>query len=191
MKRPVCLRPVVLVGGLLLGLAAGAPHAAGTGDHDPVTGLNAIQRQEALGAHNRWRARVGVPALAWSADLARSAVAWAAQLGQGGACRMQHSEDDAVGENLYWASAVQWSDGRRTMQDVQPAFVVDVWGRESADLDARSGRCRPGRVCGHYTQLVWRDTREVGCAMRVCESLEQVWVCQYRPAGNVAGQRPY
>jgi pathogenesis-related protein 1 len=160
----------------------------------PAAELDAAQRREALAAHNRWRARVGVSPLVWSEALAQSAARWAVQLDPGvpgGVCRMEHSDTPDFGENLYWASAVQWSNGQRTTQEVLPAFVVDVWGNESADYRADSGFCRPGRTCGHYTQIVWKDTREVGCALRVCGAKDQVWVCQYRPAGNYIGQRPY
>lgn len=170
--------------------AAPAVAVAERGDHDRVTGLNPLQRQEMLAAHNRWRTRAGVPALAWSEALARSAAQWAAQLGRDHSCDVSHSDAPDVGENLYWASAIQWSDGRTGVQDVTPSFVVDVWGRESADYQPATHTCRPGRVCGHYTQLVWRATRQVGCALRVCGAKDQVWVCQYTPAGNVAGQRP-
>ncbi|MDO9190699.1 MAG: CAP domain-containing protein [Sulfurimicrobium sp.] len=46
-------------------------------------------------------------------------------------------------------------------------------------------------MCGHYTQLVWKKTTAVGCGMAVCGSRDQIWVCQYSPAGNWAGQKPY
>jgi pathogenesis-related protein 1 len=153
--------------------------------------LDAAQVSEALTAHNRWRARVSVPPLAWSEALAQSSARWAAQLDQDGQCRMEHSDAPDLGENLYWASPIRWSTGLTTAQDVRPAFVVDVWGRELTDYLAESNTCRPGKTCGHYTQIVWKETREVGCALRVCGVKDQVWVCQYRPAGNYIGQRPY
>ena len=156
-----------------------------------VTGLSASEREAMLQAHNRWRAQVSVPPLVWSDALAQSAARWAAQLDQGGQCGMQHSDVDDLGENLYWASPVRWNNGQRTQQEIRPAFVVDVWGQESADFQAATNLCRPGKTCGHYTQIVWRATREVGCAMRVCGAQDQVWVCQYLPAGNYIGQRPY
>lgn len=165
-----------LVGGA--GLASAAP-------------LDAGQSREALVAHNRWRARVSVPPLVWSDALAQSAARWAAQLDQGGQCRMEHSDTDDLGENLYWASPIRWSTGLTAQQEIRPAFVVDVWGRESADYQAESNTCPPGKTCGHYTQIVWRSTREVGCAVQVCGAKDQVWVCQYRPAGNYLGVRPY
>jgi hypothetical protein len=38
--------------------------------------------------------------------------------------------------------------------------------------------------------MVWRDTREVGCAVAT-DTEREVWVCEYYPPGNVAGFRPY
>lgn len=147
-----------------------------------------------VAAHNRWRAEVGVSEeLAYSEILAASAQAWADELKRSNHCRMRHSHPDGrYGENLYWASALQWSDGRNEVQKVSAAKVVNSWGSERADYDYADNRCAPGKMCGHYTQLVWRSTTTVGCAKAICEdSKEQVWVCQYQPAGNWVGRRPY
>jgi pathogenesis-related protein 1 len=147
-----------------------------------------------IAAHNKWRAEVGLTEpLRYSPALAQSAQAWADHLKQTNHCRMKHSKPDGrYGENLYWASAVEWSDGRRDLQKVSSTKVVDSWGSERADYDYHTNHCTPGKMCGHYTQMVWRTTTVVGCAMAVCEDTqEQVWACQYQPAGNWLGQKPY
>jgi pathogenesis-related protein 1 len=106
---------------------------------------------------------------------------------------MRHSKPDGkYGENLYWGSALNWSDGRKELQKVSPAQVVDSWGSEKLNYDYANNSCRPGKICGHYTQMVWRTTTTVGCARAVCEDTQQqVWVCQYQPAGNIVGNKPY
>ena len=172
---------------VLVGLVAAATPTVA----DPATGLAEAQSTELLLAHNRWRSRVGVPPLVWSERLAESSARWAARLDQGGQCGMEHSDTPDLGENLYWASPIRWSTGLLTVQDVRPGFVTDVWGRESADFQVEANTCTPGKTCGHYTQIVWRSTREVGCAVRVCAAKDQIWVCQYRPAGNFIGERPF
>lgn len=147
-----------------------------------------------IAAHNKWRAEVGISEkLSYSPELAISAQAWADHLKKTNRCRMRHSKSDGqYGENLYWASALSWSDGRQELQKVSAVKVVDSWGREKADYDYAGNRCLPGKVCGHYTQMVWRATTVVGCAVAVCEDTqEQVWVCRYQPAGNWVGRRPY
>jgi pathogenesis-related protein 1 len=45
-------------------------------------------------------------------------------------------------------------------------------------------------MCGHYTQIVWRNTKAVGCAVGG-KGAREVWVCDYDPPGNYVGQRPY
>ncbi|MEO7138026.1 MAG: CAP domain-containing protein [Gemmatimonadales bacterium] len=47
-------------------------------------------------------------------------------------------------------------------------------------------------MCGHYTQLVWRATREVGCALNSCPgpAFPNSIVCNYGPGGNSGGP-PY
>ncbi len=148
---------------------------------------------EILAAHNRWRSTVSVPPLAYSPELAATAQAWADHLMQTRQCRMQHStQDGQYGENLYWASALEWSDDKRELQKVSPQQVVDSWASERAEYDPAHNRCVPGTVCSHYTQVVWRTTTEVGCAVAVCgNTLEQIWVCQYRPTDNWVGRKPY
>lgn len=146
-----------------------------------------------VAAHNKWRAKVGVGALSYSPELAATAQKWANELKHTNQCQMRHSKSDgSYGENIFWASALQWSDGRREVMKVSAAKPVDSWGSESSDYNYTANTCKPGKVCGHYTQLVWKKTRQVGCAIAVCDdSKDQVWVCQYQPAGNWVGQKPY
>ncbi|CAK8712327.1 Putative conserved protein YkwD, contains CAP (CSP/antigen 5/PR1) domain [Candidatus Electronema halotolerans] len=137
--------------------------------------------------HNRWRAEVGSPPLRWSAKLAGIAQGWADHL-KNDSCGMYHS-GNGYGENIYQATAIMWSDGRRDFSPKTAKDVVGAWGSEIKDYNYANNSC--SGVCGHYTQLVWKTTKEVGCAMSVCGDNGQIWVCSYSPPGNVVGQRPY
>ncbi|MDC0723296.1 CAP domain-containing protein [Nannocystis bainbridge] len=133
-------------------------------------------------AHNRHRAQLDIAALTWSPELARYAQAWADKLKRRG-CDLEHrprSGPDAQrhGENLFYAGG----------QAATAEQVVDAWVAEVAGYDARTGRCRG--VCGHYTQVVWRDSQRIGCGVASCGESE-VWVCNYDPPGNFLGQKPY
>ena len=152
-----------------------------------------INKAEMVNAHNKWRSQVGVSNLVWSNKVAVVAQSWANQLKNEG-CAMRHSsrtQRQGYGENLYWASAVIWSNGRRDVQNVSSTKVVDSWGSEIADYHYSSNSCNPGAVCGHYTQVVWNRTTKVGCGMAICDDKGQIWVCNYDPAGNYVGVKPY
>jgi pathogenesis-related protein 1 len=133
-------------------------------------------RREILEAHNRVRSGVGVSPLSWSDKLAAVAQAWANQLVLEG--RLHHRASPHYGENLYLISG-----GRATPND-----VVSSWAGEEEDYDYRANTCHSR--CGHYTQIVWRSTRAVGCAVARSRNTE-VWVCEYDPPGNYVGERPY
>jgi len=132
-----------------------------------------------VAAHNHWRTRVNVPALTWSPMLANVAQQWANQL-QSRGCPMQHSHNNNYGENLAAFSNMNAS----------PQMVAGMWADERVDYNHNNNSCRAGKQCGHYTQMVWRETKELGCGVAACGN-QQVWVCNYAPAGNYIGQSPY
>ena len=133
-----------------------------------------------LAAHNKWRAKVNVSALTWSSSAANVAQAWANDL-QSRGCTMEHNPNRGnYGENIYWSQGFSPT----------PTDVVEAWASEIQDYDYATNSCSQGKMCGHYTQVVWRDTKEVGCGKASCGD-QQVWVCNYSPPGNFVGQKPY
>lgn len=144
-------------------------------DGQPLIARSSLAH-EMLAAHNAVRAQVGMAALAWSARLAARSQDWADTL----LARRQfaHRPNSNYGENLFEIMGAT----------ATPAQVVRVWAGESRNYDYTSNRCRG--VCGHYTQIVWADTKEVGCAVARGGGRE-VWVCSYDPPGNWIGKRPY
>jgi len=131
---------------------------------------------EMLAAHNAVRARVGVPKLVWSDRLASVAQKWADTLIK--RHQFAHQGNSSYGENLFEIQGAH----------ATPEDVVHDWAAESLDYDYRSNRY--SSVCGHYTQVVWRNTTEVGCAS-ASGGRREVWVCEYSPPGNWTGHRPY
>lgn len=140
---------------------------------------DADMRNQILATHNAWREKTGVPPLSWSNDLAAYALDWANTLKDQG-CDIEHRDPNQYGENLAWAGGAHLS----------PETVVNLWGAEEAFYNYDRNSCKRGEVCGHYTQLVWRDSRSVGCAVAHCSDSE-AWVCNYDPPGNVIGEKPY
>lgn len=139
-----------------------------------------------LAAHNRERAILGIPNLHWSPQLSASAAKWADHLGMTGA--FEHSPDEPgqpiEGENL-WAG---------TRDYYTPESMVGLWVAEKHDfkpgLFPTNSRTGDVEAVGHYTQLMWRRTTAVGCAIAQSRN-EDVLVCRYSTAGNVTGERPY
>lgn len=160
--------------------------------------LSVPDQQKILQIHNKYRQSVKVPAISWSNKLAQSSQRYANQLAQRG-CIMEHSGIKNIGENIYWASAetrtVTSSDGKVTKfsrpQNIHGQDVVEVWGNEKQHFDYASNSCLPNKLCGHYTQMIWRTTKQVGCAKSACSDGGQIWVCHYSPPGNYVGQKPY
>ena len=148
----------------------------------PVSAKNDFAKT-ILDAHNRERADVHVPPLVWDAGLAADAAVWAKHLADTG--RFEHSSFEArkgEGENLWEGTRGGFALGE----------MVGAWIAEKSYFDGgafRTGIAR-GHVTGHYTQMIWRDTGAVGCAMASARDVD-VLVCRYSPAGNVVGEAPY
>ncbi len=144
--------------------------------------------------HNIFRTDVGIKNLKWADDLSRDAEEWAEYLSKNRNCEMEHASQSIRknnGENIFWASPIVWSNGKKELQKIHGSDVVNSWGSEKTDYNYLNNSCKAGAMCGHYTQIVWNDTKEVGCGMAICNDKAQLWVCRYRPAGNWIGRKPY
>jgi len=153
--------------------------------------LDNEQQNEMVRAHNKYRATVGTSALSWSATLAATAQTYADRVKATQNCGLVHSKAAGLGENLYWASAIAYSNGSSEIQTITSGRVVDSWAGEKANYAYGTNSCAPGKACGHYTQVVWKNTTQLGCGRAICNDKSQVWVCNYLPAGNYVGQKPY
>jgi uncharacterized protein YkwD len=130
-----------------------------------------------LAAHNELRARHCAPELTWSPELARVAEGWAEELVSRG-CAFEHNPEIEYGENLASFAPVG---------SMSPEEVARGWYDEIRSY--RFGRPGFSMETGHFTQLVWVNTTELGCAAVTCEGAE-IWVCDYAPPGNVLGEFP-
>jgi len=143
-----------------------------------LNGLTITEQINILNEHNAIRANYQAPALAWSSALQSAALSWALR------CIYEHSKSGNV-ENL---AASSYRD---------PEGLVNLWFAEFSLYDYSS----PGfsMSTGHFTQMVWRSTTQLGCAMvgpadcpngisHGTNKYGYMLVCQYSPPGNVVGQ---
>ncbi|KAM3220690.1 Pathogenesis-related protein PR-1 [Capsicum baccatum] len=132
--------------------------------------------------HNLVRATKMELPLTWDSNLENYAKWWASSRRQD--CRLMHSfpeGDFKLGENIYWGSGNTWT----------PSDAVNAWADEQKYYDYASNSCVEGQLCGHYTQIVWKSTRKVGCARVICDSGDVFMTCNYFPPGNYIGEKPY
>ncbi|XP_029533577.1 Golgi-associated plant pathogenesis-related protein 1 isoform X1 [Oncorhynchus nerka] len=128
--------------------------------------------QEFLDTHNAYRRKHGTPELTLSRDLCNSAQEWADHLVA--INTMQHSNTNN-GENLYYT----WNSAPNTLTGKE---AVDNWYSEIKDYNFSE----PGFTSNtsHFTQVVWKESTEVGVGLGV--NGETVFVVgQYNPAGNM------
>jgi pathogenesis-related protein 1 len=139
--------------------------------------LTTKQKQAFLDRHNYWRARTGAPAMRWSDTLAAAAKKYADFLAI--KCDvLKHSNNDDYGENLYW--------GNRN----DPNEIIDLFAAERGYYHGDKITERGARKYGHYTQLIWPRTTEVGCAFARCgNGFYYFCVCKYNPVGNIIGEK--
>ena len=75
------------------------------------------------------------------------------------------------------------------------ADIIQKWYSEGRYYDYESNRCQKGKVCGHYTQIIWKSSQKIGCASAQYKRGRfkngYVTVCKYYPYGNIIGKRPY
>lgn len=131
--------------------------------------MDAFER-EALESHNRYRAQHGAGPLTWSSSMAREAENWARRLALEG--RLKHA-DCKDGENIYMCFG---------KEEVGGEDAVDSWYGEVKNYNYG----RPGfqSNTGHFTQVVWNDSREFGIGKAKSRDGKLFVVGRYRPAGN-------
>jgi len=141
--------------------------------------------ERVIAAHNSERAALGVPELEWDPALAAGAQKWADFLAESG--KFEHSPNrpdrPREGENIWGGTKGAFT----------PESMVHLWVTEKVHYvdgvfprNSSSGRVED---VSHYTQMIWKETTHVGCAIGKGGE-EEILVCRYRQPGNIVGERP-
>ncbi|PAA65432.1 hypothetical protein BOX15_Mlig023228g1 [Macrostomum lignano] len=130
--------------------------------------------------HNKLRGNAkpeaeAMNAVKWSAELECLAIKAAYT------CVFEHSagsEYQNKGENIYEGS------------NSSPKYVVTKWHNETHHYDHNTGKCKPGKGCGHYTQVMTAAVLEIGCGIkRGCGGSDLVF-CVYSHGNGIYKQGP-
>merc|ERR1719240_2030421 len=158
----------------------GRSHSRGGGGRSHSRGGKGqvVDQAAILHAHNIARCMHGAPPLTWSNSIASHAQSWADTI-KGD---MRHGETDFnrkhVGQNIAMGSSSDVMRGE-DRKAVKQWMSEESAYRGTFSMDA-----------GHYSQVVWKGSRQLGCGMWSGKSdgwNTQMVVCDYYPAGNLMG----
>jgi len=170
--------------------------SSSSGCKDVKTTFKGSQKTDAVKAHNKYRGlekAADEMKVKWNDGLASRAQQWADK------CEWEHGltkdcDGNPAGQNM-WVKA-----GSRGYPSVDMHSVVKSWADEKSFYHYSTDKCQRGKMCGHYTQVVWAKSREVGCGAKQCKKLKvdgKTWtnavivVCDYSPAGNYKNKKPF
>lgn len=159
-------------------LASASPGVTAAATNADATSL----ADRILAMHNRERAAVGAPPLAWDPSLAASAASYGPSLAALG--RLAHSPRETrpgQRENLAMGSASHYG----------PEQLVGFWVEEKQYFQPGTfpnvSRTGQWKDVAHYTQMIWKGTTNVGCAVHVAAGRNYL-ICRYSPPGNADGR---
>jgi hypothetical protein len=144
-----------------------------------------LSRLEArlLAIHDRERSAVGAPPLVWDPGLAAAAESYGPALERLG--KLAHSPPASrpgQGENLWMGTR-----GAYQLEEMAGGWAAEKSLFRPGFFPAVSTSGNWSDV-GHYTQMIWRGTSRVGCALHKSRQWDFL-ICRYSPPGNVVGQR--
>jgi len=135
-------------------------------------------RKDLLDKHNFYRAKHQVPNLQRLAQLETIAQSYSEKLVSLG--YLVHSSNtlngEYIGENLYFGYNAGYVGTK----------PVESWYEEIHSYDFANPGFKSGT--GHFTQVVWKNSKQIGCGV-ACGSNDYCYVtCNYYPGGNYLGQ---
>jgi hypothetical protein len=171
--------------------AAPAPQAPAQGGSSNLSNPGEDFVQNSLYHHNVHRANHSAPDVSWSESLASSAQELA------NSCNYGHNTEiggGGYGQNIAMYAAT--NDLGTEVQFIRTS-ITEYWYNKEIDLYGNAYGSEPGmggfHEWGHFSQIVWKGTTQVGCAVAYCGSGLASYpgyysVCNYSPPGNYQGE---
>lgn len=135
--------------------------------------------EEALKVHNQFRDKHGVKPLKMDKELTKHAQEWADKLAKEDR-GLEHRNSPKFGENLYCT----WSSNPKAK--CPGSKPVESWYNEMSQYTF--GSEPTSTVAGHFTQVVWKDSKKLGIAKARSKGGKVIVVANYEPPGNWIGQ---
>lgn len=126
-------------------------------------------KEQCLYWHNYFRTLHQVPPVTWSMDLQKEAEAWVKYLAENN--KFQHSRHNPG--NLY------------LQRQIPKEYCSDaIWWFHREEKDYNYSDPRYSQSTGHFTQVVWRNSKQIGAAWAIRKDGKLVVSIKYRPGGN-------
>ncbi|MEO7787215.1 MAG: CAP domain-containing protein [Sphingomicrobium sp.] len=136
----------------------------------------------ALRLHNQSRQSFGSAPVAWSEELAGEARAYAGTMAATGI----YDHDQTPGRRKRMGENI-WRGTRGTFSyEVMLGVMIDERRDFRPGVFPQVSRTGSWHDVGHYTQIVWPTTTEIGCGL-ASSGLMDYLVCRYAPTGNKDG----
>ena len=153
-----------------------------------TTGSNVSleQAEESLAYHNKVRADVGVGPLTWSPQLAEFAQKWANNLVSDGKCKLEHRPGSGEWKGNYGENIAMLVPNKNAALESSEMWYSEISKFQNVTLDNTNWY-----AAGHYSQMVWRNTKSVGIGSAKCSNGYYIVVANYDPPGNYMGEKAY
>ncbi len=148
--------------------------------------ISTEQAKEALAYHNKVRADVGVEPLVWSTTLSDYAQKWADHLVSNGKCNLEHRPDSGEWKGIYGENIAMLVPNKNAALESSALWYSEISKFQNVSLNSSNWY-----ESGHYSQMVWRNTKSVGIGAAKCSNGYYIVVANYDPAGNYMGQKAY
>lgn len=137
-------------------------------------------QKKSLERHNYYRRMHHVCDLQLSNELCEIAQKYADYLAANDEFEHSHAKfkDESMGENLYKCTGYDEIGGNT---------AVDSWYKEIENYNFKTGKSKNGNMVGHFTQLVWKESKYFGVGVANNQGTYTV-VANYFPSGNYIGR---